>query len=134
MNHTEKLELLANALISEVVPLVSEFQSEEAFNAVFKAKVKDCTGLFVSAIKDRFTDSLAGKKGFDIIKVTVKHMRFFNQLKKELPELIEDAANLALDVAERKSISELQAMGLNRMTLDGAITAIVQDEMLEAGL
>jgi len=134
MNQTEKLELLANALISEVVPLASQFESTEAFNAVFRAKVKDCMALFVVFARERHTAAIAGKNAIQVCVITAKHMLFLNKVKKWMPELIEDANLIALDLAEKKSILELQKMGLSPMTLDGAMTAILDEAMLESGL
>ena len=134
MNQTEKLELLANALISEVVPLASQFESTEAFNAVFRAKVKDCMALFVVFARERHSTAIAGKNAIQVCVITAKHMLFLNKVKKWMPELIEDANLIALDLAEKKSILELQKMGLSPMTLDGAMTAILDESMLESGL
>lgn len=134
MNQTEKLELLANALISEVVPIANQFESPEAFNAVFRAKVKDCMALFVVFAKERHSTAIAGKNAIQVCVITVKHMLFFNKVKKWMPELIEDANLLALDLADKKSILELQRMGLSDSTLDGAMTAILNESMLESGL
>jgi len=134
MNQTEKLELLANALISEVVPLASQFESTEAFNAVFRAKVKDCMALFMISAKERHSTAIAGKNIIQVFVITFKHMLFFNKMKKWLPDLIEDASTIALDLSNKKSILELQKMGLSGTTLDGAMTTILDETMLESGL
>jgi len=134
MNQTEKLELLANALISEVVPLASQFESTEAFNAVFRAKVKDCMALFVVFARERHSTAIAGKNAIQVCVITAKHMMFLNKVKKWMPELIEDASLIALDLADKKSVLDLQRMGLSHTTLDGAMTAILDEAMLESGL
>ena len=134
MNQTEKLELLANALISEVVPLANQFESTEAFNAVFRAKVKDCMALFVISAKERCSTAIAGKNTIQVFVITFKHMLFFNKMRKWLPDLIEDASTIALDLSNKKSILELQKMGLSGTTLDGAMTTILDETMLESGL
>jgi len=134
MNQTEKLELLANELISEVVPLASQFESSEAFNAVFRAKVKDCMALFVGFARERHSTAIAGKNAIQVCVITAKHMLFLNKVKKWMPELIEDASLIALDLADKKSVLDLQRMGLSHTTLDGAMTAILDEAMLESGL
>jgi|GEM_PF-2961727 len=134
MNQTEKLELLANALLSEVVPLANQFESIEAFNAVFRAKVKDCMALFVISAKERCSTAIAGKNTIQVFVITFKHMLFFAKMRKWMPALIEDASTIALDLANKKSILELQRMGLNGTTIDGAMTAILDETMLESGL
>ena len=134
MNQTEKLELLANALISEVVPLANQFDSTEAFNAVFRAKVADCMTLFVVSAKERCSTAISGKNAIQVCVITAKQMLFFAKMRKWMPALIEDASTIALDLANKKSILDLQRMGLNGTTIDGAMIAILDETMLESGL
>jgi hypothetical protein len=131
MNRTEQLELLATAFISEVVPVCEDY-GDESGNVLLAAKVEDAKDTFVRLLKDRHAQALHGKSLWGITKTTYLHMAFLKKAMKWLPKLIEGAALVALEKAEAMSVVELQ--GLERIRLDGALCAIIDDAMLEEGL
>ena len=132
MNRTEQLELLATAFISEVATVCEDYG--DAGEAVLAAKIEDAKTTFVRLCKERHTQAVSGKGLWGLATTTYAYMTFFKEAEKWLPKLIEGAAMVAMEKAEAMSVVELQRLGLERIRLDGALCAIIDDALLEEGL
>jgi hypothetical protein len=132
MNRTEQLELLATAFISEVATVCEDYG--DAGEAVLAAKIEDAKATFVRLCKERHTQAVSGKGLWGLATTTYAYMAFFKKAEKWLPKLIEGAAMVAMEKAEAMSVVELQRLGLERIRLDGALCAIIDDALLEEGL
>lgn len=134
MNQTEKTVLLANALISEIIPLVQQDMSDKAFEAIFKARINDAIDKAQEMLKERLHTAIMGKNIFQVFLITWKMNYFSKKQMTQLRQLAEPAFNVAEDLVERKTFSELARMGLGSINLSKTMKIIIDDAALEAGL
>lgn len=66
--------------------------------------------------------------------IVLKMNCFAKKQTTEIRQLVELASNIAEDLIERKTVSGLATMGLESINIPQAITTIVEDAAMKAGL
>lgn len=108
--------------------------SLKAFDALSKAKVKDAEYEVKEMLTERLHNAILGENILPTLIIVLKMNCFARKQATEIRQLTELAANIAKDLVERKTVSEFVTMRLESINIPKAITTIVEDAVIKAGL
>lgn len=134
MTRQERVELMANALISEMAKAWFNGDGEESAKAIAEMNIRSTEEEFEKFCLERFQGNVAGKGLFGAIGTTYKFVQEIKNLESVMLQLLEWAAALAGDRIQAASIEDLKRYALADIKYSSAIQIVAEDLLLEKGL
>lgn len=134
MNQNERVELIANALISEVSRAYFASQGEKSWDTLMQMSLSELPQEFKQFCSARFQGNAAGKNVFGVVGTGVKFIRELKIVEKQLLQMIGWAGSLAGDKVDAATREELKRYALCNIKFSAAIQAVTEDLLIEKGL